>query len=295
MKKLMLAIMLLAGNAYGELIKPNVKDYSLFEKATVKITDKDERSGGTGWILKSTLTKSFIVTNGHVCNLHKRSGSLMIRTHKGAFQAERIKYSNLHDLCLVEVFADLGVDTKIADSSPERGEKIYISGHPRLFPLMVTEGYMSNNIQVSIVTEIRQCKDNEEDQANLYCQMMGVVPIIKNYESKMTSAFIAGGNSGSAVYDSRGEVVGVVFAGSESGYSQSIIVPLEFLRNFVSSEIKQIDWVHISVAREASIKITQSNNKSVLKTIANKNKNLVYPAIEDSLTRIVTNEIKKGE
>lgn len=295
MIKIIAAVLLLTASVgHSETLHPTMDNYKDFERATVKITNKEQTSGGTGWILKSTATKSFIVTNNHVCNLSKR-GSVMVNTVKGSFQAERMKFSKMHDLCLIEVFTNLGVDTEIAEEAPETGEKIAIAGHPRLFPLMVTEGVMTGNMECSIVVDIRKCSDSEQDKTNAFCKMFGVIPLLKTYESRMATAFIAGGNSGSAVYDSKGKVVGVVFAGSEQGYSQTIMVPLEFLRNFIKTEIKSLEWVHVSEAKEMYIQSNdgdggeEQNNKSLKLNI--NNKNIVYSAIEDTLSKILTKRI----
>lgn len=298
MKSLITAILMTVSlSAHGELVKP--KTYSDFEKVTVKITDKTMSSGGTGWILKSTPLKSYIVTNGHVCNLQKRSGSLLVTGVKGVFQVERVKYSKLHDLCLMEVYSDLEVDTRLADRAPEKGEKITISGHPRLFPLMLTEGTMTGNMQITVVVDVRPCNpENEGDVGNVYCQVFGIVPVFKNYESRLSSAFIAGGNSGSGVFNSSGEVVGVAFAGVGEGYSQSILVPFEFLNNFVKNEAKTLEWVHISAPKELVLKNDKPDSpesKKIKKTIVESNlKNLVYTAIEDEITKMLTTKIIQG-
>ncbi len=273
-------------------LKPTQKNYADFLKSSVKITNEEGTSGGTGWVLKSENTKSYIVTNRHVCNIYKRARTLMAHTHKGSYQIERIKMSDLHDLCLAEVYVDLEVETKIADKSPELGERITTAGHPRLFPMMITEGVMSGNIQVSIVTDIVTCDSSKESKENLYCALFGAVPVIKSYESRMTSAFIAGGNSGSAVFNSKGEVIGVVFAGSEDGYSQSIIVPLEFLSRFINEEEKDIKWNHISKEKGLSAPNVLKDEVTRSKNVP---KNLAFTSIVDEKVRAMTRKMIESQ
>lgn len=293
MNKIILSIMLLTSISKAELLRP--KTFKDFQRATVMISDKEKKTGGTGWIIKSTPTKSFVITNGHVCDLHKRVDSMMVTGVKGSFQAERLKYSKMHDLCLIEVYTDLGVSLKVSDRTLEMGEKVVISGHPRLFPLMVTEGYLTGNIEIFVMVDIRKCNDSEADKNNMYCKIWNGVPVIKSYESRMTSAFIAGGNSGSAVYDASGEVVGVAFAGSEEGYSQSVIVPLEYVKNFVKNEIKTLDWQNIASPKEQVMKIdsTKSNLKPTAFTVPDKK--LFYPSIQDSILKEMTDFINKNK
>ena len=81
MKKLIIAVLFMASSAIADLVKP--KDYKDFEKTTVMITNKEGNSGGTGWILKSTPIRSYIVTNKHVCGIAETFGSMNVITKKG--------------------------------------------------------------------------------------------------------------------------------------------------------------------------------------------------------------------
>lgn len=287
MKKLIIAILLAGLPAMADLVQP--KEYKDFDKVTVMITDKEGRSGGTGWVLKSTPTKSYVITNRHVCGIYDMFGSLTVKHSKGSFQAQRVKISETHDLCLVEVYTDLGVDTKIAETAAAYGDKITIAGHPRLLPLMLSEGHVGEKFEITIVVGVRKCTNEEKDSNNLYCLNYGVVPIAKNFESTTASAFIAGGNSGSGVFNSQGEVVGVAFAGFGGGYSQAFIVPFEFLKTFVKTEVKDLKWNNVSGPRDLVISVRSSGERGET------NKNTIYPAIENSIITDLTEKVVKKE
>ena len=216
---------------------------SLFEQtraATVKITNNQETSGGSGTILKSYKTKSLILTNAHVCTLLVNGGKV-ITTKNTKYQARKYATSSEHDLCLVEVMADLGVTTWLAYDAPKVGDSIRVSGHPYLFPQLNVPGFMGDTMDVDIITEVRPCTQVEFQNNPIMCIMAGM-PTITSYETRVISSMIAPGNSGSGVYDDSGNLVGVVFAGRGRGYSSGIIVPYEYVRNFLENEFPTLKW-----------------------------------------------------
>jgi S1-C subfamily serine protease len=200
------------------------------------ITLNNHRSGGSGVILKSTPNKSYILTNVHICILIQVGG--IVTTDDGAtYPVHSFKVYKRHDLCEITVLGNLHVNNKIAETQPKQYEEVTVAGHPALLPTMVTRGHLSNHMSIRLIVGAQKCDGDEEDQDALFCSMAGQKPQYRTFESQPTTATIMAGSSGSGVFNSRGEIVGLIFAGSED-LSYGFTVPYEYVHDFVA-HIKQ--------------------------------------------------------
>lgn len=206
-------------------------------KATVMITNFSKTSGGTGVILESGEDSSFILTNKHVCGV-VTNGGLVIADDNFDHLVVSAVASKSHDLCLIQVSANLHVHSTVAAQSPAPYDKATIYGHPHLFPSIITEGYFSQKKIIQVMIGTRPC--TEEDLLNpgnsIGCAFFGVVPLVGTYESIVVSATIQAGSSGSAIYNDRGEIAALVFAG-EGDLGYAFAVPLEYIHHFLNVEI----------------------------------------------------------
>ena len=244
---------------YGNrTIKPTTA--SEYSATSVMITRFDGRSGGTGVILSSSKKNTKILTNAHVCELVSGGGIIRSERTKGIVKTYQI--SDVHDLCLITTNTNFKVNTVMADDQPDVYEDATISGHPHLLPNIVTYGHFSQKELVSIMSKLRKCTEEEITNPNtgLYCQAFGGVPVINRYEAQVVSATIMPGSSGSAVFNNKGEVSGLVFAGS-GNFGYALIVPHEYLVNFIENEVPLIIPVHPS-SEVKSDNITNSVNWS---------------------------------
>lgn len=205
MKNLIVAMVL----GFNSLITPQTNK-ELFQ-VSVLITNMEENSGGSGVILQSEVDHSLILTNRHVC--------VGIGDHGVVHDASHIKHlitdmklDTRHDLCLVRIAGDLGVDIILASKNPKPADDLVIVGHPLLLPTIITRGHFSDSTIISVM-------DN------------GVVVI---REAVVASAFISPGSSGSPVFNAKGELAGVAFAGF-GNLSYGFLVPLDYIRTFVFS------------------------------------------------------------
>lgn len=207
--------------------------------AAVAITSPSERSGGTGVILASTPAESYILTNNHVCHVVVNGGIVKTDNDK-KYEVVSYRPSAMHDLCLITVKADLGVTTAIADKAPELYEDASIAGHPNLFPSVITHGHFSKHERGDVVIGTRECTEEEKRSgAAMFCMFMGGIPVVKSYEMQLVTATIMAGSSGSAVYNSRGQLSGLVFAGQgDLGYA--FIVPYEYVAGFLNDEVEHV-------------------------------------------------------
>lgn len=209
---------------------------------TVAVVRLDGRSGGTGVILSSSDKESQILTNSHVCGVVTHGGYVI--TDDGIkHPVNSIKRSLTHDLCLVKVLEDLHQATIVAEHAPEIYSDAIVAGHPALYPTVITRGHFSQLTNIQIMIGVRAC--TEEDLQNpdnaINCMFTGEVPIIKEYRAQLVSATIMAGSSGSAVYNDKGELSGLVFAGrGDIGYG--FIVPFEYLLFFLKIESKAMSF-----------------------------------------------------
>jgi len=230
------------GTAAFLLSKPsNVltpKEAKDFAKTSVKITNLAGTNGGTGSIMRSGANGSVILTNRHVCNIVKNGAVVTTNNGDSDLVLSYKMYKN-HDLCLVKVLKNFGVNTKLASEKPEKYTAATISGHPNLLPHVVSKGNFSGEIVITLMTQQEPCvkDDFTPKNPNLgYCIMFGFKPVIMMFNSQLVTGLIMPGSSGSAVYNDDGELTAVVFAGQE-GLSFALAVPYAYVRDFLNSEL----------------------------------------------------------
>jgi S1-C subfamily serine protease len=219
-------------NKEAKAFKPKKVDD--FYKTSVMLLAKDQTGGGSGVIYKSTTKKSLILTNKHVCKLLKNGGEAYTRDNE-MYAVDSWAESKDHDLCLVTVLADLGVTLKVKKTAPEDRSKVIISGHPDLYPHIVTEGHLSDTMNINVQVDSRECTEVEKKQDPITCVFFGK-PIMAQYEATLTSATISPGSSGSGVFDSKGELIGLAFASNSESLAYGLTVPWKYLNSFVNKE-----------------------------------------------------------
>ena len=231
---------------YKKLFQTTVKPTNNQEYAStsVMITRYDGRTGGTGVIISSKRNQSQVLTNAHVCSLLKNGGIIRSDSNKGVVKSYQV--SQVHDLCLITTNTNFHINTVISDNQPEVYDDAIVSGHPHLLPNIVTHGHFSQKEIVNILTGFRRCRitDLFGDNAE-YCQHLGVIPIIKSLEAQIVSATIMPGSSGSAVFNAKGELSGLVFAGS-GAFGYGMIVPQEYLVSFFETELPMLEPIYPS-------------------------------------------------
>lgn len=219
-------------------IKPTITKE--FSKTVVMIRMVDKRSGGSGVILSSSLAGSTILTNKHVCGVVKEGG-IVTTTDGTDYKVEEYKEYSKHDLCMINVKENLGVNTIVAEKEPTLYTTARISGHPALMPHVVSEGYFSSYQDIDIMTGLKPCDGTEPDEDILSCMFLGGVPIVQKFEAEMVTALIMAGSSGSAVFNTDGEIEALVFAGAGQGLSYAFVVPHKFVQDFIKNQ-SQYKW-----------------------------------------------------
>lgn len=240
-KALLLGLCLVVGSklynlATGPLHPTNDKSIA---STSAMITNMASNSGGTGVVYQSTNSESKILTNAHVCGVVKNGG--LVSTNKHLAMVSSYKVSQLHDLCMISVRENLGINTEVASSAPELYSPAIISGHPALLPTLITKGHFSEKEIINVMIGMKKCEkeDFENPDYGPLCMFLGFLPKVRTYRAQVVSPTIMPGSSGSAVFNDSGRISGLVFAGQgELGYGH--IVPWEYVYYFVNEELDSL-------------------------------------------------------
>ena len=277
MKKLFIALLLFSG-----CTSANPASY------TVMVTNLEENSGGSGSIVSATETQSQILTNAHVCRVVQFGG--IVRGLAGQAFVVSYKVSERHDLCLITVAADLGASTRLSNLMPEPYQEIQVSGHPHLMPTIISKGHIADKRIIPVMQGTRPCTDAELNDSTLdfMCHILGKLPMVKFYETNAISATIQPGSSGSGVYNTRGEILAVVFAG-DSDFGYGYAVPYESVYAFLNTELKTLSEQY----PDASMRFSKGseNDRGLLQAIKEAClKNPIKSEICKGVLSILTND-----
>jgi len=208
--------------------------YSFKGQSVVKILG--ERSGGTGFAIKLN-NKPYILTNKHICNIQ---GRLYAHFNNKTVELFRIKKSKLYDLCLMSGIEDIPT-LSIASTIIPR-QKVWLIGYPALRPLTIESGRFVANMRINIWGTC-----NKKQLAYLYVKPTNILGRIlksigyclKRYNESHINVISYGGNSGSPLLNSFGNVVGVLFAGSRQQVTSSFMVSLAHVKEFLNKELNE--------------------------------------------------------
>ena len=149
-----------------------------------------------------------VVTNRHVIENHYR---LSATTYDGTPLTVTGSYvSNWGDLGVLTIEEELPVVVTLADADPASGDFVQVVGYPDGKELRVSDGDILSKVD-----------DQLEGEGQVFA----------------TTAEAAPGSSGSAAYDSKGTVIGVLYAGDN--YGITFIVPVEMLQDLLNNAARR--------------------------------------------------------
>lgn len=178
--------------------------FSRAERTALRVRTLSCEAYGTGsaWVLDEDTA----VTNLHVI---EDAVEVEVTSYDGrTYTVTSMEVSRVADLALVHIDGTFPEAAVIASEPPEMGDTVTVAGFPEGVQLTVTTGRLGATIDDSL--------DLNEDDVYAF------------------SAASKEGNSGSAVVNEAGEVVGVLYAGNEAGTSYA--VTLETLKEFLANE-----------------------------------------------------------
>ena len=242
MKHIILAIatLFLTTTALAEIVNPKTTED--FYRTSVKVYGANGRSGGTGSIFKSFNKASHILTNKHVCRLIEQGGFVSYKGKK--YPVTHYKKFTEHDLCLVRIETNLNIELAISGTLLNVSQTVMVSGHPNLLPHILTKGHASEDLDINLVVGIKKCTKEDKKKDASVCFWFGGKPVIKTMAATVVSNLIKPGSSGSGVFNEKGELVGVVYAGNGRGFSHGFIVPHLFVLYFIKN-VQHFKWVKV--------------------------------------------------
>jgi S1-C subfamily serine protease len=202
--------------------------------AVVRIMDLDKQGGGTGFHVEADSGKTYILTNAHICEVAK-NGKLLVEKNGEEMVRNVIKVYEQHDLCLVEAMPEPEGVLEIADSL-DQGDDIILIGHPGLRNLTLSHGEFIGQDIVQLINH----KINSKEEClgrwmehPMFLFLLGKSGVcIESFVTSAISSPSYGGNSGSPVVNKYGNVVGVLFAGSQQVHDAHM-VPLNNVKDFL--------------------------------------------------------------
>ena len=152
--------------------------------------------------------KVYIVTNKHVCD-HSQKLYNHDYIQFEDYVGEIIAIDDEHDLCLVTSNRSEGL--KLSDKPSVPMEDLILVGHPRGLGKTIRKGR-----HVSL--------------ESISASWIGP----GKHEAILASLIAYGGNSGSPVCNTNCNVVAVLFAGSPRFHTETLLVPLSYLKSFLA-------------------------------------------------------------
>ncbi len=194
------------------------------------------RGSATGFAVKAPSGKVYTLTNAHVCALQK-DGFVMVGTHPNNPLTPRrvIQVYTYNDLCLVEGMA--GYEGLSLADSYDIGDINHVIGHPLGQAQDFTTGVLKDKVAILLPEEevsLDKCNGPYQSVERVQSWLGEMdMCMVKRY-AIATNIVIYGGNSGSPMVNSFGNVTGVMFAGNNRtawGYA----VPLEDVIRFLKA------------------------------------------------------------
>ena len=206
-------------------LRPNYKE-SIF-----RVEDQLSRGWGTAFAVQYG-SKKYLATNEHVCELGKKEGKMYVASRgESRVEVDILGVSSSHDLCLLEAFPE-AKPVKLYRFEPnlQDNEKLYTAGFPAVPFMYETEGVFAGVKEIPM--SFRWSKEVCESKKGEFIESPFGSGCVVRREFLVTHIISDGGCSGSPIFNSRGEVVGIISIGmGRIGFIGA--VPLRYLKDLL--------------------------------------------------------------
>lgn len=188
---------------------------SMYADAAKKVVEEAQPTEWTG--TGFALTNNYIVTNNHVVDGAK---TISIQGINGDFNhkynAEVVATDKINDLAIIKVngisISSASIPYAVKTGTSEVGEEVFVLG----YPLTSTMGE-----EIKLTTGVISSKTGFQGDVSIY----------------QISAPIQPGNSGGPIFDSKGNVVGIVSAKHKGAENVGYAIKTSYLKNLMESAV----------------------------------------------------------
>jgi S1-C subfamily serine protease len=190
----------------------------------------ENKSSGTGWIMRTKSGKSITITNRHVCE----GNTYMTTTiNNRSYKLRILQLSSIHDICILQPVP--GVKPLMLSDKIAQDEMIYAVGFPFWPYKHISPGLAKGFIPISRSMDVEPHLCNGEAYSLLSIKVL-TASIPKTYEVCMfqsngyaTTIPVDAGSSGSPILNINSQVVGMVML-RQGSLSWAHAVPLNMLK-----------------------------------------------------------------
>ena len=180
--------------------------------------------------------KRYIATNAHVCNIAFNHKDIYIKSNlkEKLYKVEIVTVDRRHDICLTTVPHEFRTYGLKLGMQPHEGDDVYVLGFPYSNRKTFVFGEYTGEQTIKVPYDY-----SKEDCPIDITEVRSIFGLVKVCKLSMVSgeitATIYPGNSGSAVVNNRGLMVGIIFAGDRVSTVTNYMIPVRFLRELLKT------------------------------------------------------------